>query len=150
MAMYVAGYMYVMYLYICYIDKPVIDITATTGGCGYATVSWSVINNVHDDDMCGIGSFNIILTSMDISMTVITRMLSHNFTGLPDDTVFNVTVIGISVIGGSFISFDFASLKTMVIKSMLYMHIACMCTYVHTNIHICSTCNHTHTCIPII
>ena len=125
-----------MYLYIPSIDKPVIDITATTGGCGYATVSWSVIGNVVDDFMCGIGSFNITLTSVDIFMTVITRRLfSYNFTGLPDDTVFNVTVIGINVIGRSFISFDFASLKTMAIESM-FVYAYCLYMYVHTNIHI--------------
>ena len=112
-----------------------IDITTATGGCGYATVSWSVIDNVVDDLMCGIGSFNITLSSMDISMTVITRSLSYDFTGLPGDTVFNVTVIGISVIGRSFISFDFASLKTLVIESM-FVYAYCMYVYVHAYIHI--------------
>ena len=106
-------------MYIPFIERPVVEITTATGGCGYAIVSWSVIGNVDDDDMCGIGSFNITLTSMDKSITVITRRLSsYNFTGLPDDTVFNVTVIGINVIGNNFISFEFASLKTMIIESM--------------------------------
>ena len=134
--MYVAGYMYVMYLYIPFKERPVVQITTAAGGCGYASVSWSVINNVVDDDMCGIGSVNITLTSMDISMTMITRGLSsYDFTGLPDNTVFNVTVIGISVIGRSFISFAFASLKTMIIKSM-FVYTYCMYVYVHTNIHV--------------
>ena len=95
-----------------------VQIATVKGGCGYASVSWSVVGNDVDDDMCGIGSFNITLSSMDISMTVITRMLSYDFTGLPDDTVFNVTVIGINVIRNSFISFDFVLLKTLVIESM--------------------------------
>ena len=134
-----------------------VDITTATGGCGYASVSWSVIGNVDDDDVCGIGSFNITLTSMDISMTVIVRSLSsYFFTGLPDDTVFNVTVIGINVIGDSFISFDFASLKTLVIESM-FVYAYCMYVYVggvHAYIHIHCACKlcmylyaHMHTCI---
>ena len=141
-------------MYIPFIERPVVQIKTATGGCGYASMSWSVIGNVDDDDMCGIGSFNITLTSMDMSMTVITRSLSYNFTGLPDDTVFNVTVIGISVIGNSFISFDFASLKTLVIESMFvctYMHIACMCMYMHIYTYIVHAnyvrtyCTHMHT-----
>ena len=120
-------------MYIPFIERPVVNITTATGGCRYVSVTWSVIGNANDDDMCGIGSFNIKLTSVDISMTVITGMLSYNFTGLPDDTVFNVTVIGINVIGKSFISFDFASLKTMAIESMYiamyYLFIAHMYTY---------------------
>ena len=130
-----------------------IEITTATGGCGYVYVSWSVIGDVVDDLMCGIGSFNITLSSMDISMTVITRSLSYDFTGLPDDTVFNVIVIGISVIGNSFISFDFASLKTLVIESM-FVYAYCIYVYVHAYIHIhcaCKLCTylytHMHTCI---
>ena len=111
-------------------------ITTATGGCGYASVSWSVNDNANDDDMCGIGSFNITLTSMDISMTVITRMLFYDFTGLPDDTLFNVTVIGINVIGKNFISFAFASLKTMAIESMfVYAYYMSVCVNIYTYTH---------------
>ena len=110
--------MYVIYMYISFIERPVVNIATAMGGCGYASVSWRVIGNVADDDMCGIGSFNITLSSRGISIMVITRSLSYYFTGLPDNTVFNVTVIGINVIGNNFISFDFASLKTMIIESM--------------------------------
>ena len=132
-----------------FIERPVVSITTATGGCRYVSVTWSVIDNANDDDMCGIGSFNITLTSMDISMTVITRMISYNFTELPDDAVFNVTVIGINVIGKSFISFAFASLKTMAIESMyIAMYIFVYCTYVYIYVacivYTDSTYKHTH------
>ena len=41
-------------MYINYIDIPVVEITTTTGGCGYVYVSWTVIGN---NDMCEITTF---------------------------------------------------------------------------------------------
>ena len=45
------------------------------------------------------------------------RVSSHNFTGLPDDTLFNVTVTGINPMG--FVSnVDSTSVRTMICISM--------------------------------
>ena len=102
-------------------------ITAA-GGCGYVSASWSVINNVPDDVMCGIGRFNVTLSSVDLSMTVITTMISYNFTGLPYDTIFNVTVIGTSINEKNIIDVAFISVRTM--ESM---YVLCKGSYVHIN-----------------
>ena len=58
-----------------------INTITAIGGCRYVSVSWTVINNVPDDDMCGIGHFNVTLSSVGVSMTVITTVFSYNFTG---------------------------------------------------------------------
>ena len=95
-----------------------INTVTATGGCGYVSVSWTVINNVPDDDMCGIGHFNVTLSSVDVSMTVNTLVISYNFTELPDDTLFNVAVIGISINEKNVIYSAFTSMKTLIIESM--------------------------------
>ena len=95
-----------------------IEITTATGGCGYVYVSWSVTDS-DPDDMCSIGRFNVTLSSVDISMSVTPPlMMSYNFTGLPDDTLFNVTVIGISLTGSAVVNLDSDSLRTKIIESM--------------------------------
>ena len=71
-----------------------ISMTTERGGCGYVYVSWTVPNNVPDDDMCGISHFNVTLSSVNVFMTMKPMTNSHNFTRLPYDTPFNVTVIG--------------------------------------------------------
>ena len=88
-------------------------MTTTTGGCGYISVSWSVINNVPDDAMGGISRFNVTLSSEGVSMIVIALMNSHSFTELPDDTLFNVTVIDISIDEKNVISLAFTSVRTI-------------------------------------
>ena len=103
-----------------------INITTTTGGCGYVFVSWSVINNVPDDDMCAISRVIITFSPVDVSITVMTGMISYNFTGLPDDALFNVTVIGATINEGNVNSASI-SVKTMTIKSM--------CVYKVVDIH---------------
>ena len=81
-----------------------IEIT-TTGGCEYIFVSLFVsgnnnnINDNNNDNMCGIYLFDITLSSMDTSMTVVNSMLKNNFTELPgDDILYNVTVIGVDAL----------------------------------------------------
>ena len=98
-----------------------INIATSTGGCGYVYLSWIVINNVPDDDMCGISRFNVSISSVDVSMTVMTTMIFYNFTRLPDDTLFNVTVIGTSINGRNVASLAITSMKTM---ESMYVQIA--------------------------
>ena len=95
-----------------------INTITATEGCGYISVSWTVINNVPDDDMCGIGNFNVTLSSVGVSMIVSTSVVSYNFTELPDGTLFNVTVIGISINEKNVIYSAFTSVKTLIIESM--------------------------------
>ena len=68
--------------------------------------------------MCNIGRVTVTLSSVDVSITVMTMMITHNFTGLPDDTLFNVTVIGTSANERNIIDVSFTSVKTMIIESM--------------------------------
>ena len=100
-----------------YIERPMVEIATVTGGCGYVYVSWIVINNVPQDVTCGISGFTIVLSSMDVSMTVMTTMITHNFTGLPDDTLFNITVIGTNI-NERKVSPASTAVKTMIIESM--------------------------------
>ena len=99
------------------LERPVIEITTATGGCGYVYVSW-IVTDSDLDDVCSISHFNVTLSSGDISMSIMIARLSHNFTGLPDDTLFNVTVIGIDVTGTTTVSLASTSLRTKVTKSM--------------------------------
>ena len=68
--------------------------------------------------MCGIGHFNVTLSSVGVSMTLSTTMIFYNFIGLPDDTVFNVTVVGININEKNVIYSIFTSVKTLIIESM--------------------------------
>ena len=79
-----------MYVLI-YIDKPVVNITTATGGCGYVYVSWTVIGN---NDLCKINSFRVILLSLQqgINEQESTDMNSYNFTRLPNDTQFDIVI----------------------------------------------------------
>ena len=104
-------------MYIHYIERPVVEITTAASGCGYVYVSWSITDSNHDD-MCSIGRINVALLSVDVSVSVMSQLLYHNFTGLPDDTLYNVTVMGISLTGTTVVSLASTSLKTKVIKSM--------------------------------
>ena len=74
-----------------------VQITATTGGCDYVSVSWTTAGS---SDVCRPVQYNVILSSSMINMTaVVTSMNTHRFNGLPDDTQFTVTVIGFNVMG---------------------------------------------------
>ena len=80
-----------------YIDRPVVEITAVAGGCGYVSVSWTATGN---SDVCSPVQYNVTLSLSTMDMTVsITSMNTHRFTELPDDTQFTVTVIGINMMG---------------------------------------------------
>ena len=77
------------------VDKPVVEITAVAGECGYVSVSWTATGN---SDVCSPVQYNVTLSSSTMNMTVsITSMNTHRFTELPDDTQFTITVIGINV-----------------------------------------------------
>ena len=87
------------------------------GGFGYVYVKWFVTGNVHHDPTCSIADFKVTLSSMDNSTTVVVySSISHNFTGLPDDTLFNATVVGTNVNGDNFTNLAFASVRTNVTK----------------------------------
>ena len=105
-------------------EKPIVEITTATGGCGYIYVSWIVIGNISDDAMCSIGHLNIILSSVEVSIAVSTSMISYNFTGLPDNTLFNVTIIATSINEKNIVDLAFTSVRT--IESM---HVQ-MCLYI--------------------
>ena len=101
-----------VYSYVHYIDKPVIEITTATGGYGYVYVSWTVLGN---NDICEIVAFHVVLLSISVGITeqISTDMNSYNFTGLPDNTVFDITIIGSSeLVNTDFVS---ASVRTMIL-----------------------------------
>ena len=115
-------------MYICKcVERPAIKIKTATGGYGYVYVSWTVIGNVLDDEMCRIERISVTLSAVDISITEIPSQIkiSHNFTGLSDNTLFNVTVKGLNFINGD-IDLAFTSVRTMAIESTLiyiYLHV---------------------------
>ena len=88
-----------------------VKITATRGGCRYILVSW---NATGGSDACRITQYNVTLSSTTMNMIIsISGMNSHNFTGLPDNTVFIITVTGINVMG--FVSnLDSTSVRTVI------------------------------------
>ena len=105
-------------MYIAYIDVPVVEITNAIGGCGYVYVSWMVLGN---NDICEITTFHLTLVPIVMGLPVgattqkSTDMYSYNFTGLPDDTEFQITVIGSSLL----VNTDPASatVRTMILNS---------------------------------
>ena len=90
--------MYIHSYVMFYVDRPVVDITTATGGCGYVSVSWTAIGN---NDVCTPVQYNVTLSSSSTTdmIVLITSINTYNFTELPDDTQFTVTVIGINVMG---------------------------------------------------
>ena len=87
-----------MYVY-TYIDIPVVEITATTAGCDYVSVSWTTTGS---SNMCGPVRYNVTLSSSSSTMDVIisnSSINTHRFTVLPNNTQFNITVIGINLMG---------------------------------------------------
>ena len=86
-----------MYVYICTTDRPLVQITSTTGGCNYVSVSWTTAGS---SDVCAPVQYNVTLSSSIVNMAaVVTSMNTYHFNGLPNDTQFTVTVIGINVMG---------------------------------------------------
>ena len=105
--------------FLSYIEKPKIKITTVMGGFGYVYVKWFV-TGIRDDPLCSIGRFYVTLSSVDTSTTVVViSRISHNFTGLPDDTLFNVTVVGSNVNDDNFTNLAFASVRTNVTEGTL-------------------------------
>ena len=106
-----------------------VDITTTTGGCGYVYVSWTLIGN---NDICEITTFHLTLESfvMGIHEQISTDMNSYNFTGLPDDTLFYINIIGSSAVVNTDLAS--ASVRTMVFKGMYecaYSTLLCACIF---------------------
>ena len=68
-----------------------VEITAT-GGCGYVTVSWTVIGN---DDPCPVVYYTIKVFSstLDELTTVTITHNQHTFNKLPYDSLFHVTIL---------------------------------------------------------
>ena len=74
-----------------------VQITATTGGCDYVSVSWTTAGS---SDVCAPVQYIVTLSSSIINMgVVVTSINTHRFNGLPDDIQFTVTVIGINMMG---------------------------------------------------
>ena len=85
------------------------------GGCEYVYV---LLTAAGSSDVCRITQYNVTLLSATINMTMLSSgMNSHNFTGLPNDTLFNVTVTGINAMGDVGIP-DSTSVRTMTCISM--------------------------------
>ena len=83
---------------ICVVN-PLVEVTDVTGGCGYVSARWATIGII--SELCRIVQYNVTLSSatMNVSMPILTTTQFHNFTGLPDDSLFHVTVFGHTVFG---------------------------------------------------
>jgi len=93
-----------------YVDIPVIEAVKVTGGCGYVSVTWTAIKY-------GSVNFNVTLSStvaMDMMITTLNNF--YNFTGLPDNTQYDVTVFGTNICGISKV--HSTSVRTMILESM--------------------------------
>ena len=69
-----------------------------------------------NNDVCKIVDFNILLLSISVGITkqISTDMNSYNFTGLPDDTVFDISIIGsIQLVNTDLVS---TSVRTMILN----------------------------------
>ena len=74
-----------------------VQITATTEGCDYVSVSWTTTGS---SDVCRPVQYNVTLSSSMMNIAaVVTSMKTYRFNGLPNDTQFSVTVIGFNVMG---------------------------------------------------
>ena len=110
-----------------------VEITTLTGGCGYVYVSWTVVHHVGHNYQCNIViTTDVTLSSVIMSAHVVDVPVNfYKFTGLPDDTIFNITVN--STVAGKAINVG-STVKTMIFES----------TYIHTIKFMCAiTINHT-------
>ena len=117
-----------MYTYICTTDKPVVQITTTTAGCDYVSVSWMVTGNT---DVCTPVQYNVTLSSSTINISaLITSMNTHRFNGLPDDTQFSVTVTGINLMGLASDPVSTSVVTVGVCESMCIAKYLTVCIYI--------------------
>ena len=113
-------------------------------GCGYVFVKWSATGN-RNDEMCGISRFYVIFSYGNTSDTKSTSMIMYNFTGLPDDTLFNVTVVGINL-RDDFIDLDFISMRAMIIESMYVHFVNTTSMHIHTCSYLCNSYYQVNNC----
>ena len=74
-------------------------------------MSW---NATGSSDVCRITQYNVSLSSATVNIIIlISGINSHNFTGLPDDTLFNIAVTGFNTTGFDSNS-DSASVRTII------------------------------------
>ena len=87
--MYVVTWMMII-MYVCHIDKPVVNITAVTLGCGYVNISVNTTNNNNDECTVRFYNFSVSYVTRSDRVTVsrITRVttITYTITGLPNDT----------------------------------------------------------------
>ena len=112
--------------YVCiYLDRPLVEITTVTGGCGYVNISWTTTYNTDD---CDVLYHNVTLSyvTMDdhVTVSMVTTMNSSTITELPYDIQVNiiVTAIGTEQV---VLSTDSTTVSTAAFRStyVLYMHI---------------------------
>ena len=100
-----------------YLEKPVVEITTVSVGCGYVNISWNVTGN---NDECSVFYYNVTSSyvTMDnhVMKSVITMMNSANIAGLPGETQINITVAAVGVMQVVF-SVDSAFVETVPFES---------------------------------
>ena len=110
--------------YVCYVDRPVVEITTAIEGCRYVNISWSTTYNTDD---CSVIYYDVTLSYviMDehVTKSMITTMNSSTISGLSDDTQVNITVTAIGIRQVVF-SVDSTSVSTVAFEST-YIHM-CM------------------------
>ena len=122
------------------VDQPVVNIKAVMGGCGYVYVSLTAPGS---SDVCRITQYNVTLSSAVMNMVIsVNETNSHNFTGLPNNTLFNVTVTGINTMGFVGIP-DSTSVSTMICISMYLRIINCV-WYINL-VYVYNECRYAHT-----
>ena len=110
-------------MYLHYIDKPEVQITTASVGCGHVNISWNVTDN---DDECSVFSYNVTLSKDDhVTESIVTTTNSSTFTGLPGGTQININVSGIGVMQ-DILTFDCTSVSTIAFESM---YVATVCTF---------------------
>lgn len=93
-----------------HVDIPVVIILTATDGCGYVSASWI---SVGEREECRIVRYNVLLSiSMNVLLNVNVYNNSHNFTGLSDDRLFNVSIFGTTMVG-ILSNLDSAFVKTL-------------------------------------
>ena len=78
-----------------------VEITTTTAGCDYVSVSWTTTGS---SVMCRLVQYNVTFSSSSSTMDVIvfnSSINTYHFTVLPNNTQFNINVTGINVMGNA-------------------------------------------------